>query len=364
MPRLPRYRTGDPELDEEIAALVDHVGGSRGDDLIFELIASTVRLARDGASRGDLKVANATLKELRYAFSVFAPYRAARKASIFGSARTRPDDPLYDQARRLASELARHEWMVITGAGPGIMSAGVEGAGVENAFGVSIRLPFEATTSEFLDGDPKLVNFRYFFTRKLTFVKESDGFALLPGGYGTLDEAFETLTLIQTGKAQPAPIVLLDIPGGTYWQRWLDFVQAELADRHWISPEDLRLVKITDDVDDAVAELTGFYANYHSLRFVEGELVLRVRHEPDEALLTILNRDFADVVAKGEIEAIGVTKVEAADNDFPELARLRFRFNRKGWARLRMMIDVLNRPYRDVEGGSPPSSAPLGEAGF
>jgi uncharacterized protein (TIGR00730 family) len=349
MPRgkLPRYRTGDAELDAEIAQLVARLGGGRSDDLIFELIASAVRLARDGASRGDLKVANTTLKELRYAFYVFAPYRAARKASIFGSARTGPDDPLYDQARRLATALADREWMIITGAGPGIMTAGIEGAGVENAFGVTIRLPFEATTSEFLEGDPKLVNFRYFFTRKLTFVKESDGFALLPGGYGTLDEAFETLTLIQTGKAQPAPIVLLDVPGGTYWKHWLEFVEAQLAGRSYISPEDLRLVYVTDDVDAAVDELTGFYANYHSLRFVEGELVLRVRHPLDAAQLAALNAEFADIVVRGEMRTIPPTPVELADKDFPELERVTFRFNRRSWARLRVLIDALNAPYRE-----------------
>jgi uncharacterized protein (TIGR00730 family) len=346
MPRIPRYRTGDPELDEEIAALVAQIGGSRSDDLIFELVASAVRLARDGASRGDLKVANTTLKELRYAFYVFAPYRAARKVSIFGSARTRPEDPLYDQARTLAARMAERDWMIITGAGPGIMTAGIEGAGVENAFGVTIRLPFEATTSEFLEGDPKLVNFRYFFTRKLTFVKESDGFALLPGGFGTLDEAFETLTLIQTGKAQPAPIVLLDVPGGTYWQRWLSFVQAELADRHYVSEADLALMLVTDDVDVAVDELTGFYANYHSLRFVEGELVLRMLHAPDPERLAALNTEFDDIVARGEMEVIGPTKVEADDGDFPALERIRFRFDRRGWARLRLLIDALNEPYR------------------
>jgi hypothetical protein len=345
--RLPRYRTGDPDLDAQVAELVGQLGGSRNDDLIFELITSAVRLARDAASRGDMKVANNTLKELRYAFYVFAPYRAARKASIFGSARTRPDDPLYDQARRLAAALAEREWMIITGAGPGIMTAGIEGAGVENAFGVTIRLPFEATTSEFLEGDPKLVNFRYFFTRKLTFVKESDGFALLPGGYGTLDEAFETLTLIQTGKAQPAPIVLLDVPGGTYWKHWLKFVAAELAERGYISADDLRLVYVTDDVDDAVDELTGFYANYHSMRFVEGELVLRVHHAPDPDQLAKLNQEFADIVTRGEIEVVGPTKVEVADNDFAELERVKFRFDRHGWARLRMLIDELNRPYRE-----------------
>ena len=161
---------------------------------------------------------------MRYSFHVFAPFRAERKVAIFGSARTQPDDPLYDQARRFASAIAERDWMAITGAGPGIMEAGIEGAGPERAFGVSIRLPFETSTTQFIADDPKLVNFRYFFTRKLTFLKESDGFVLLPGGFGTLDEAFELLTLVQTGKAQPGPIVLLDVPGGTYWQTWRHFV--------------------------------------------------------------------------------------------------------------------------------------------
>ena len=346
MEKLPRYRTGDAELDQAVADLVDRLGAGRNEDLVFELVTSALRLGLDGASRGDLKVANNSLKELRYAFQVFAPYRAARKASIFGSARTLPDDPLYDQARRLASALAERNWMIITGAGPGIMTAGIEGAGVENAFGVTIRLPFEATTSEFLAGDPKLVNFRYFFTRKLTFVKESDGFALLPGGYGTLDEAFETLTLIQTGKAQPAPIVLLDVPGGTYWHRWLEFVEAELEQRHWISPEDLKLVLVTDDVDVAVEELTGFYANYHSMRFVEGNLVLRMQHAPDDEQLAALNDVFAAIVVKDRIERAPATKIEIRDKDFPELDRVIFRFDRRSWARLRELIDALNRPYR------------------
>jgi uncharacterized protein (TIGR00730 family) len=346
MEKLPRYRTGDPELDQRIAELVGDVKCGRNEDLVFELITSALRLALDGASRGDLKVANTSLKELRYAFQVFAPYRTARKASIFGSARTRPDDPLYDQARRLAAQLAEHDWMVITGAGPGIMTAGIEGAGVENAFGVSIRLPFEATTSEFLEGDPKLINFRYFFTRKLTFVKESDGFALLPGGFGTLDEAFETLTLIQTGKAQPAPIVLLDVPGGTYWHRWLEFMEAELVERHYVNPEDLKLVLVTDDVDVAVDELTGFYANYHSMRFVDGNIVLRVQHAPDDEQVAALNATFADIVSKGQIERTGPTKIEIRDKDFPDLDRITFRFDRRSWARLRELIDLLNRPYR------------------
>src|SRR5262249_16623848 len=223
----PRYRTGDRELDATVAELVEKAGAEENADLIFELIVSAIRMAAD---RGDLKIANAALREMRHAFQVFAPYRSERKLAMFGSARTEADSPLYDQARRLATAMAAHDWMIITGAGPGIMEAGLEGAGPDNAFGVSIRLPFEAATTQFIaDGDPKLVNFRYFFTRKLEFIKEAHGFAMLPGGYGTMDETFELLTLVQTGKTQPAPIVLLDMPGGTFWTSWRAFVERELA---------------------------------------------------------------------------------------------------------------------------------------
>jgi uncharacterized protein (TIGR00730 family) len=340
--RIPRYQTGDPDLDAAVASLVERVSAGRDADLIHELVVSSLRLARDHASRGDLKVANAALKEMRYSFHVFAPYRSALKASIFGSARTEPDDPLYEQTRRLATALTAHDWMIITGAGPGIMAAGIEGAGTENAFGVSIRLPFEAVTTAFIADDPKLVNFRYFFTRKLTFVKESDGFALLPGGFGTLDEAFELLTLVQTGKAQPAPIVLLDVPGGAYWHRWRRFVQAELLERGYIGATDLDLVLVTDDVAAAVEELTGFYRNYRSLRFVHGTLVLRMLRAPDDDELRALNEEYADIVVRGRIERIDATPAEVADEDGLDLDRLAFRFDRRHWARLRRLIDALN----------------------
>jgi len=343
VPRLPRYRTGDTELDEQIAEFIARLGPEVANtDLLFELIVSTVRLARDRASRGDLKMANAALKEMRYAFAVFEPYRGARKAAIFGSARTKRDDPLYEQTVLLARRLADADWMVITGAGPGIMEAGIEGAGASNSFGVSIRLPFEAATSQFLADDPKLINFRYFFTRKVTFVKEAHAFVLLPGGFGTLDEAFETLTLVQTGKAPPAPIVLLDVPGGTYWLTWEQFVEAELRDRGYISANDLGLVKITDDVDVALEEITSFYRNYHSLRFVDGDLVLRLHEEPTAWEIDRLNEEFADIVARGRIEVVETSKAELADGDVPELVRLRFRFDRSGYARLRTLIDRLN----------------------
>jgi uncharacterized protein (TIGR00730 family) len=340
--RLPRYRTGDTELDTAIGELVDRIGCAKDGDLIYELIVSAALLGRDLADRGDLKIANAALKELRHSFSVFAPYRRARKAAIFGSARTQPVDPLYTQTVHLARELAAAEWMVITGAGPGIMEAGIEGAGVENSFGVGIQLPFEAATTLFLADDPKLVNFRYFFTRKLTFVKEADGFVLLPGGFGTLDEAFELLTLVQTGKAQINPIVLLDVPEGTYWHRWLEFINAELGARSYISPGDTTLFRITDDTSVALDELTGFYSNYHSQRYVEGDLVLRLQNEPDAALIERLNTEFSDIVVRGSIERIDATKIEVSENDVPELPRLRFRFDRHNYARLRALIDVVN----------------------
>jgi len=262
--------------------------------------------------------------------------------AIFGSARTRPDDPLYLHARDLAARIAARDWMVVTGAGPGIMEAGIEGAGSEHAFGVSIKLPFEATTSQFFDGDPKLVNFRYFFTRKLAFIKESDGFVLLPGGFGTLDEAFELLTLVQTGKAQPGPIVLLDTPGGTYWHDWMRFVRVELLDAGYVSPDDLHLVTVTDDVDVAVDELFGFYRNYHSMRFVDGELVLRMLEPPTPAQVSELSAEFDDIVVRGAIEAVPTTPAELADDDHVDLARLAFRFDRRGWSRLRRLIDRLN----------------------
>jgi uncharacterized protein (TIGR00730 family) len=304
---------------------------------------SALRMAQDQATRGDLKIANAALKEMRYAFHVFAPYRGQRKVAIFGSARTMPEDPLYEQARSFAEAMAARDWMVITGAGPGIMSAGIEGAGTENSFGVNIRLPFEAATSQFIADDPKLINFRYFFTRKLAFMKESHGFVLLPGGFGTMDEAFELLTLVQTGKSLPAPIVLLEVPGGTYWASWRDFVCNELAARRLISPDDLHLVRITDDVQDAVDEIEGFYANYHSLRFVDRALVLRLHHLPSEEERERLNAEFADIVTSGRIEVTQPSAPEVADHDHVDLARLRFRFDRTHWARLRKLIDALNQ---------------------
>ena len=232
---LPRYRTGNAHLDGEIAALVEEFGSHGLSDLAFEAIVSVYKLVRDQTSRADVKLVARALRELRYALRVFAAYPDVRKVSIFGSARTEPGDPSYRMASDFAAAIVAKGWMVITGAGPGIMQAGNEGAGAEASFGVNIRLPFEADPNPVLLKDPKLVNFRYFFTRKVVFVKEASGFVLLPGGFGTLDECFELLTLVQTGKSDLHPIVMLEPPGTGYWEGLLHFFERDLLDRGYIA---------------------------------------------------------------------------------------------------------------------------------
>jgi len=230
-----RYRTGDDGLDAEIIGLLRHVDEADR-ELVFEMIVTALRLSREDNDRGDLKLVTAAMKELRYSFEVFGPYRDIPKCTIFGSARIKAGEPAYECAKNFARQIADRDWMVITGAGPGIMEAGHEGAGADQSFGVNIMLPFEASANEYIADDPKLINFKYFFTRKVMFMKESEAYVLLPGGFGTMDESFELLTLIQTGKTAPAPVVLLDEPGGTYWDHWYDFVTTELGNAGLISP--------------------------------------------------------------------------------------------------------------------------------
>ncbi|MDQ3758128.1 MAG: TIGR00730 family Rossman fold protein [Actinomycetota bacterium] len=352
--RLPRHRTGKPELDAKLVELLDAVGATEDRDQLFEILVSAVLLAHDHSNRLDLKITNGALKEMRAAFNVFAPYRDVPKVTMFGSARTLPEDPLYAQARDLAAALSEKGWMVVTGAGPGIMAAGLEGAGREHSMGINIRLPFEQGANEFIAGDPKLVEMKYFFTRKLMLVKESDGFVVLPGGFGTLDEALELLTLAQTGKVEPVPIVLLEVPGGTYWQAFERFIQEEVTARGLISPEDRCLYCITDDVRQAADEIVGFYRNYHSRRFVRGELVLRLRARPTDDELADLNAEFADICTEGGIRATGALPQEVADDDVTDLPRIAFRFDQLHHARLRQLIDRLNR----LSSAPPPGSIP------
>ena len=342
--RPPRRRTGDPALDQRLLDLLrDRVASPEDRDLLFEMLTTVLRMAADGVDRLDLKITNAALKEMRQAFRVFAPFHAVPKVTIFGSARTLPEDPLYTQARDLAAALARAGWMVVTGAGPGIMAAGAQGAGRERSIGVNIRLPFEQDANPFIAADPKLVSMKYFFTRKLMLMKESAGFVVLPGGFGTLDEMFELLTLLQTGKAAPAPIVLLDVPGGTYWEAWAQFIRSELAARGLVDDNDLRLVFMTSDVDAAAAEVLSFYRNYHSIRYVGARLVMRLRARPTDEEVERLNEEFADVCVEGGIEVSGPLPAEVADDDNVELPRLVFAFDRMSHGRLRALIDAVNR---------------------
>jgi uncharacterized protein (TIGR00730 family) len=319
------------------------VGVHANRDQLTELLATVVRLATVDSDRLDLKIANAALREMADGFEVFAPYRAVRKITMFGSARIASSDPLYAQARDLAALLADHGWSTVTGAGPGIMAAGLEGAGADHAFGINIRLPFEQGANEFIASDPKLVSMKYFFTRKLLLIKESYGYAVLPGGFGTLDEGFELLTLLQTGKAEPAPVVLLDVPGGGYWPAWQSFVVDTVGGRRMISPDDHRLYRITDSVTEAAAELIGFYRNYHSLRWVGDTLVIRLEAAPTAEEVAELSARFADVVA-GPIEALTAPlPAERHSDDFPDMPRIALRFNRVSYARLRDLIDELNQ---------------------
>jgi len=336
-----RYRTDDPDLDERLLELLRSVGADNDVDQLFEILVSVTRLAGDDADRLNLKITNAALKEMREAFKVFAPYREVPKVTIFGSARTLPADPLYLQTRDLAAALAEAGWIIVTGAGPGIMAAGAEGAGPEHSLGVNIRLPFEQPNPAF-ESDNRLVTMKYFFTRKLMLMKESAGFAVLPGGFGTLDEVFELLTLLQTGKAAPAPIVLLEVPGGTYWRSWERFVRDEVVARGLVSPEDLLLVTITDDVAAATREIFGFFRNYHSIRYVGNRLVIRLRAAPTRAELAGLNDRFADICTRGRIESTPAQPAEVSGNDHVELPRIALHFDRSSHGRLRALIDALN----------------------
>jgi uncharacterized protein (TIGR00730 family) len=311
-------------------------------DLVGEIVANALKLLRDKTNRGDIKLIDKSFKELRYALKVFAPSRDVRKVSIFGSARTLDSHDDYRQAAAFAKGMAEAGWMVITGAGGGIMAAGHGGAGAAPSFGLAIRLPFEQKTNPFIENDPKLINFKYFFTRKLMFVRSSHAIALFPGGFGTMDEGFEVLTLVQTGKSVPMPIVMIDSPGGHFWQEWQDYVRNHLLARGLISPPDLALYKITDNIDEAVREVRHFYSNYHSLRYSRDEVIVRLQRRPTDAQLAQIQEQFSDIKARGDYRLSGPLPVEQDETALAHLPRLVFSFNRRDHGRLRMLINFLN----------------------
>lgn len=315
--------------------------------LIDEIKETADKLDRDGATLGDLKILSRALRELRYAFKVFTPYRKQRKVTVFGSARTPSDDACYLQSVEFGRRITREGWMVVTGAGAGIMEGAHVGAGTEMSMGVNIMLPFEQDANHVISQDEKLVHLKYFFTRKLLFVKEVHGIALFPGGFGTQDEGFETMTLVQTGKRDPMPIVCVDEPGGTYWSEWLKFINDELLQRGLISPEDMSLFKVTDDVDDAVDEIMQFYSVYNSMRYIRGRLVFRLHKVPSDDFISRLNDEFSDIVESGRIEKTDVHRLEASDEHLRDLSRIAFNFDRKHIGRLRQMIDLINAVLSD-----------------
>ncbi len=326
--------------DAAIEDFVKNYAPGRDADLFGNMLKTVSRMSRDGTGRADVKLVDKALAELRYAFKTFAPYEHIPKVSIFGSSRTPEDHPDYLQATRFAERMGQENWMVITGAGDGIMKAGHGGAGVEASFGVSIRLPFEQRTNDIIEGDKKLVNFKYFFTRKLMFTKEAKAVVLFPGGFGTQDEGFEVMTLIQTGKATLVPIVLVDAPGGTYWQHWRTYVKAELLHSDMISEEDMNLFMITDNVEEAVQEVLTFYRRFNSLRYVKNRLVLRMNEPLPDGALQHIQKEFSDILTSGTIELSGPLPEE--NGDVPGKPRLVLSFDRRSHGRLRQLVNYTN----------------------
>jgi hypothetical protein len=332
----------DRELQKRIQDLIVFRGGGYNPDLVQDIIESALKLLRDVEYRGDVRVIQTALRELRYAFKLFAPYKETRKVTVFGSARTLRSKPEYQQALEFSRLIAEAGFMVITGAGSGIMHAGHEGAGPARSFGVNIRLPWEQAANPIISNDKKLLSFKYFFTRKLVFIRHSDAVALFPGGFGTMDEGFEILTLMQTGKSQIMPLVLIDKPGGSYWNTWDRQVRDHLLRNGLISQDDLHLYQITDKAEQAVKWITRFYRNFCSSRYVRELLVIRLRRTPPESALDALNEDFADIISGPVIRVTPPLPEEREDPDFVDLPRIAFGFNRRDYGRLRLMIDRLN----------------------
>ncbi len=343
-------------LRQDIATLLDDAGVRSDRGLVARMLHTGLMLGTEQTDRLDLKIASSALAEMRDAFRLFRPFHDVPKVTVFGSARTRHDDPLYLQAREVAAALAEDGWMVVTGAGPGIMQAAAEGAGAQMSLGVSIRLPFEEKANSIVAEDAHVVSMKYFFTRKLMLMKESSGFICLPGGFGTLDEMFELLTLQQTGKAEPMPIVLLDADGGGFWEGLQRFVEDHLIPAGVISPDDFGRVLITDSVERAASEITGFWRNYHSLRWVGDQLVLRLMNEPTDAEIDALNEQFADMCAEGGITRTEPLPVESADDDEVDRPRLILTLKQRAVGSLHKLIRAINQLSSAPLISSPPES--------
>jgi uncharacterized protein (TIGR00730 family) len=337
------FKENNGPIDEVITQLIELAGDIRRPRIVREMILASMKAGQEDEGRVDLKLMNTSLKEMRYTAKVFRNYRDFKKVAAFGSARTRPSEPIYQMARDLGKKLAKLGYMVITGGGPGIMQAVNEGAGPDRSFGVKIQLPFEQKPNAVINGDSKVILYKYFFNRKVAFLKESDAVVLFPGGFGTLDEAMETLTLVQTGKRNPLPIILLDKPGGSYWKDWIRFVKEELLAKGYIDESDLKLFERVDAVDDAVERILRFYRRYHSLRYVGNQLLIRLNSEISESAVEALKLNFSDMLSPdGNICQSGSCPEEMNEPDIRHLPRLIVDFNRCDFGRLKEFIDAIN----------------------
>ena len=336
------HSTGSREFDERIRELVADSGCEKSQPLIQELIVTALNIGRDRLSTADLKLFNRALKELRAASKMFAPYADRRKVVVFGSARTAPSALEFQHAERFSARMVEQGYMIITGGGDGIMGAAQRGAGRENSFGLNIQLPFEQQANEIIHGDHKLIDFNYFFTRKLNFLKESHAVICFPGGFGTLDESFEVMTLMQTGKARVMPLILVDSPGGEYWTTWKSFFSDHLLRLGLVSADDEHLFKITTDVEEAVAEVEQFYRNFHSYRWVGERLVIRFRRKLAENAVKEMNREFSDLLIRGKMRQTEALRAERNEPDIFDLPRLVMRPYRHNFGRIRQLIDAVN----------------------
>ncbi len=339
----------DKDTDPRIKELAAEVATGRSADLVAELIETALRLGGDRASVADLKLFSRAMREMRYASNVFSRYQARRKVAVFGSARTRSEADEFIMAREFARRIVQEGFMVITGGGDGIMGAAQQGAGAEHSFGLNIRLPFEQSANETIQGDPKLINFNYFFTRKLNFMKETHAFVLCPGGIGTQDEGFEALTLMQTGKTQIVPVILLDKPNGHYWETWRRFIVNDLLEAGLVSETDFNLFRIVQDVEEAVAEIQRFYHVFHSYRWVRERMVIRLNRRLTPAAVAALNERFAALLVTGSIEQTGALPEERDEVRLAALPRLVLTPQKRDFGMIRGLLDGINDAETDGE---------------
>lgn len=343
IPRVLRFHETNEAVDEAIYDLIEAAGGIRQHKYIREMILAALKAGQEDDDRADLKLMNTTLKEMRFTAKVFGPYRHVKKVTVFGSARIKPEENAYKTAVSLGKKLQQAGYMVITGGGPGIMQAVNEGAGARYSFGINIQLPFEQKTNPVLHGNPKSVIYEYFFNRKVAFIKEAHAVVLFPGGFGTLDEAMEVLTLVQTGKRDLIPLVLIDPPGSTYWKQWINFLKTELLIQGYISQPDFNLFQLVDNVDAAVEIINNFYKRFHSLFYAGDRLVIRMNSVIDEKRIKELNKSFSDILVKGgKIISSGPLPEEAGHEGLKHLPRLVLDFDKLNFGKLRKMIDVIN----------------------